>query len=404
MWKPQRAAARVARGQRHDRQRLRRARRRRRGRGARSRFRRTRPARGRRPSPLTVAPLPRPSSARCRFGADGPTRPSACRRQRPVGAVRAAGRRLRPLARGARRVARRSLREPLPRRERALADLRRGLLRQRRPPDRRHSRCRPASTTPTTRAGQDPNSEHPQLVKLIIAGAIDLFGDGPFAWRIGSLIFGTIAILGMFALACAAGAEPLGRAARGDADGCRQPDARRRADRHARHLRRRVHGLGRRRCICGTGRSPPGSSSASARPPRRSPRTCCSCSGSSSCSVTAARSLREAGAALAACAAVGGRDLPRAARPLRPHRAAVRPADRRDDPRRPDRPHRAHPELRGRTDEPARPDRDRLLPVGLAGRPQADPLPERHRHGRQVDAPRRCTSSASSARRSCCSG
>lgn len=58
-----------------------------------------------------------------------------------------------------------------------------------------------------TPAGQDPNSEHPQLVKLIIAGAIDLFGDGPFAWRIGSVIFGTLAILGMFALACASGAS-----------------------------------------------------------------------------------------------------------------------------------------------------------------------------------------------------
>src|SRR5579859_8046468 len=36
-------------------------------------------------------------------------------------------------------------------------------------------------------SGEDSNSEHPQLVKLIIAGAIDVFGDGPFAWRIGSI-------------------------------------------------------------------------------------------------------------------------------------------------------------------------------------------------------------------------
>jgi len=55
--------------------------------------------------------------------------------------------------------------------------------------------------------GQDPNSEHPQLAKLVIAGAIDLFGDGPFAWRIGSLLFGTLAILGMYALARAADAS-----------------------------------------------------------------------------------------------------------------------------------------------------------------------------------------------------
>jgi predicted membrane-bound dolichyl-phosphate-mannose-protein mannosyltransferase len=61
----------------------------------------------------------------------------------------------------------------------------------------------PYATTP---AGQDGNSEHPQLAKLVIAGAIELFGDGPFAWRIGSVLFGTIAILGMFALALAAGA------------------------------------------------------------------------------------------------------------------------------------------------------------------------------------------------------
>src|SRR5579862_2942772 len=56
-------------------------------------------------------------------------------------------------------------------------------------------------------AGQDPNSEHPQLVKLIIAGAIDAFGDGPFAWRIGSVVFGMVAIVGMWALALAAGAR-----------------------------------------------------------------------------------------------------------------------------------------------------------------------------------------------------
>jgi predicted membrane-bound dolichyl-phosphate-mannose-protein mannosyltransferase len=55
-------------------------------------------------------------------------------------------------------------------------------------------------------AGQDSNSEHPQFVKLFIAGAIKLFGDGPFAWRIGSVLFGSLAILGMFLLARAGGA------------------------------------------------------------------------------------------------------------------------------------------------------------------------------------------------------
>ncbi len=58
-----------------------------------------------------------------------------------------------------------------------------------------------------TPAGDDPNSEHPQLVKLAIAGTIELFGDGPFAWRIGSLVMGSLALLGMYALARAAGAE-----------------------------------------------------------------------------------------------------------------------------------------------------------------------------------------------------
>ena len=38
-----------------------------------------------------------------------------------------------------------------------------------------------------------------------MAAAIELFGDGPFAWRIGSLIFGSLAILAMYALVRAAG-------------------------------------------------------------------------------------------------------------------------------------------------------------------------------------------------------
>jgi hypothetical protein len=53
--------------------------------------------------------------------------------------------------------------------------------------------------------GTDPNAEHPQGAKLIMAASIELFDDGPFAWRLGSLIFGSIAILGVFALVCAAG-------------------------------------------------------------------------------------------------------------------------------------------------------------------------------------------------------
>lgn len=48
--------------------------------------------------------------------------------------------------------------------------------------------------------GNDPNAEHPQLAKLIMAGSIELLGDQPWGWRIGSIVFGTLALLGMFAL------------------------------------------------------------------------------------------------------------------------------------------------------------------------------------------------------------
>jgi 4-amino-4-deoxy-L-arabinose transferase-like glycosyltransferase len=66
---------------------------------------------------------------------------------------------------------------------------------------------RPPTGAPYANAplGVDPNSEHPQLVKLLIAGGIELFGDGPLAWRLPSVVLGTVAILGMFALALAAG-------------------------------------------------------------------------------------------------------------------------------------------------------------------------------------------------------
>ena len=57
-------------------------------------------------------------------------------------------------------------------------------------------------------AGDDPNSEHPQLAKVIVAGAIELFGDGPLAWRLPSILLGSLAILGMFALVRAAGGGP----------------------------------------------------------------------------------------------------------------------------------------------------------------------------------------------------
>ena len=63
----------------------------------------------------------------------------------------------------------------------------------------------PGSPYATAPLGSDPNSEHPQLAKVIMAGAIELFGNDPFAWRIGSIVFGSLALLGCFALARAAG-------------------------------------------------------------------------------------------------------------------------------------------------------------------------------------------------------
>jgi dolichyl-phosphate-mannose--protein O-mannosyl transferase len=61
-----------------------------------------------------------------------------------------------------------------------------------------------------TPLGDDPNAEHPQGVKLVIAGLIELFGDGPFAWRIGSVLMGSLALLGIYVLArsCGAGRWP----------------------------------------------------------------------------------------------------------------------------------------------------------------------------------------------------
>src|SRR6201995_4133740 len=59
-----------------------------------------------------------------------------------------------------------------------------------------------------TPAGDDPNAEHPQLAKVVIAGGIELLGDGPLAWRLPSILLGSLAILGMFALVRAAGGGP----------------------------------------------------------------------------------------------------------------------------------------------------------------------------------------------------
>ncbi|PZS07669.1 MAG: hypothetical protein DLM64_14320 [Solirubrobacterales bacterium] len=55
--------------------------------------------------------------------------------------------------------------------------------------------------------GDDPNAEHPQLAKVIVAGSIELLGDGPLAWRLPSIVLGSLAMIGLFVLARAAGCD-----------------------------------------------------------------------------------------------------------------------------------------------------------------------------------------------------
>jgi dolichyl-phosphate-mannose-protein mannosyltransferase len=63
----------------------------------------------------------------------------------------------------------------------------------------------PGSNYHNAPLGKDPNAEHPQLAKLIIAAGIKLFGDNPTGWRIGSVLFGLIALAALYALVRAAG-------------------------------------------------------------------------------------------------------------------------------------------------------------------------------------------------------
>jgi dolichyl-phosphate-mannose--protein O-mannosyl transferase len=53
--------------------------------------------------------------------------------------------------------------------------------------------------------GEDPNAEHPQLAKLAIAAGIEIFGDNARGWRIGSVLFGLIGMVALFAMVRAAG-------------------------------------------------------------------------------------------------------------------------------------------------------------------------------------------------------
>ncbi|HET9050735.1 MAG TPA: phospholipid carrier-dependent glycosyltransferase [Candidatus Dormibacteraeota bacterium] len=44
-------------------------------------------------------------------------------------------------------------------------------------------------------AGTDPNGEHPQLGKVVIAAGIRVLGDNPWGWRITAVLFGTASLL-----------------------------------------------------------------------------------------------------------------------------------------------------------------------------------------------------------------
>jgi 4-amino-4-deoxy-L-arabinose transferase-like glycosyltransferase len=58
--------------------------------------------------------------------------------------------------------------------------------------------------------GADPNAEHPQLGKVIIAASIDLFGDNAIGWRISAVLFGVASILLLYWLVrCAGGSSWL---------------------------------------------------------------------------------------------------------------------------------------------------------------------------------------------------
>jgi hypothetical protein len=75
-----------------------------------------------------------------------------------------------------------------------------------------------AGTAPT---GTDPNGEHPQLGKMIVAAGIALLGDNSTGWRITAVLFGVASILLLYWLVRCAGGGPwlaLGAAALASAD------------------------------------------------------------------------------------------------------------------------------------------------------------------------------------------
>ncbi len=125
--------------------------------------------------------------------------------RRPSLAALAAGRGRARVAGGAGGVDRRAVPGAVPLADRPHPDLRRGLLRQRRARDRRD----PAGGRPSVRERAARRRRATPSIRswprCIIAAGIELFGDGPVAWRLPSVLLGTVAMLGLFALVRAAG-------------------------------------------------------------------------------------------------------------------------------------------------------------------------------------------------------
>lgn len=57
-------------------------------------------------------------------------------------------------------------------------------------------------------AGTDPNGEHPQLAKMVIAAAIEVGGDNAVAWRVTAVVFSLAAVLALYWLVRCAGGGP----------------------------------------------------------------------------------------------------------------------------------------------------------------------------------------------------